>query len=123
MSVAANDLNTAEIAYAAIQEVDKVQFINSIKSIPTEEGRSAELCLFRRRPEEAEVGQPLTSHALLHLTIIFRACTLASFSSQCTRTRCPPSHVHVHTLNPPPHNVSVHIIHAYTLTSKSTCTL
>jgi intraflagellar transport protein 80 len=54
MAVAAKDLNTADIAYAAIEEVEKVQFINAIKKVPTEEGRSAELCLFRRRPEEAE---------------------------------------------------------------------
>eukprot|EP00227_Mantoniella_beaufortii_P020105 CAMPEP_0197575096 /NCGR_PEP_ID=MMETSP1326-20131121/609_1 /TAXON_ID=1155430 /ORGANISM="Genus nov. species nov., Strain RCC2288" /LENGTH=759 /DNA_ID=CAMNT_0043137801 /DNA_START=154 /DNA_END=2433 /DNA_ORIENTATION=+ len=66
MSVAAKDLNTAEIAYAAIEEVDKVQFINTIKNIPTEEGRSAELCLFRRRPEEAEA-------ILLQAGLVFRA--------------------------------------------------
>ena len=66
MAVAAKDLSTAEIAYAAIEEVEKVQFINSIKSVPTEEGRSAELCLFRRRPEEAEA-------ILLQAGLIFRA--------------------------------------------------
>lgn len=66
MAVAAKDLNTAEIAYAAIEEVEKVQFINTIKSVPTEEGRSAELCLFRRRPEEAEA-------ILLQAGLIFRA--------------------------------------------------
>ena len=65
-AVAAKDLNTAEIAYAAIEEVEKVQFINTIKSVPTEEGRSAELCLFRRRPEEAEA-------ILLQAGLIFRA--------------------------------------------------
>ena len=54
MAVAAKDLNVAEIAYAAIEEVEKVQFIAGIKKVPTEEGRSAELALFRRKPDEAE---------------------------------------------------------------------
>jgi intraflagellar transport protein 80 len=49
-----------------IEEVEKVQFINTIKNVPTEEGRSAELCLFRRRPEEAEA-------ILLQAGLIFRA--------------------------------------------------
>mmetsp|Transcript_45447 Transcript_45447/g.72922 ORF Transcript_45447/g.72922 Transcript_45447/m.72922 type:complete len:761 (-) Transcript_45447:178-2460(-) len=66
MAVAAKDLNTADIAYAAIEEVEKVQFINAIKKVPTEEGRSAELCLFRRRPEEAEA-------ILLQAGLVFRA--------------------------------------------------
>ena len=54
MAVANKDLNTAEIAYAAVEEVVKVQFVQAIKKIPTEEGRMAELALFRRKPEEAE---------------------------------------------------------------------
>ena len=54
MAVANKDLNTAEIAYAAVEEVEKVQFVQAIRKIPTEEGRMAELALFRRKPDEAE---------------------------------------------------------------------
>ena len=35
------------MAYAAIDHVEKVQFILHIKEIPTNEGRNAELALFR----------------------------------------------------------------------------
>merc|ERR1712100_822253 len=35
-------------------QVEKVQFILHIKEIPTNEGRNAELALFRRLPYEAE---------------------------------------------------------------------
>ena len=48
------DLNTAELSFAAIDDMDKLQYIQHIKQIPSEEGRAAELALFRRRPEEAE---------------------------------------------------------------------
>lgn len=54
MSLHARELNTAEIALAAIDEVDKVQFINYVKTIPSEIGRNSELALFCRRPQEAE---------------------------------------------------------------------
>ena len=66
MAVSGKELHTAEVAYAAIEEVDKLQFVLNIKQIPTEEGRSAELCLFRRRPEEAEA-------ILLQAGLVFRA--------------------------------------------------
>jgi intraflagellar transport protein 80 len=54
MALHARELNTAEISLAAIDEVDKVQFINYVKTIPSEQGRSAELALFCKRPQEAE---------------------------------------------------------------------
>ncbi|KAJ3216152.1 Intraflagellar transport protein 80 [Dinochytrium kinnereticum] len=54
MAVAGQDLNTAELAYAAIDEVQKVQYICHIRDIPTAEGRSAELALLRKQPKEAE---------------------------------------------------------------------
>ena len=54
MSLHNRELNTAEIALAAIDEADKVQFINHVKLIPSEAGRSAELALFCKRPLEAE---------------------------------------------------------------------
>jgi hypothetical protein len=54
MAVHHKDLNTAELSFAAIDDMDKLQYIQHIKQIPSEEGRAAELALFRRRPEEAE---------------------------------------------------------------------
>lgn len=49
MAMGAKELNTAEVAFAAIDEVDKLHFVNKVKQIPTEEGRNAELALYRRR--------------------------------------------------------------------------
>eukprot|EP00744_Colponema_vietnamica_P004654 GILI01006912.1.p1 GENE.GILI01006912.1~~GILI01006912.1.p1 ORF type:complete len:758 (-),score=200.90 GILI01006912.1:92-2365(-) len=69
MAIHGRELNTAEIALAAIEEVDKVQFINHIKRIPTEQGRNAELALFCRRPDEAE-------QILLQAKLIYRAIKL-----------------------------------------------
>ena len=54
ISLQARELNTAEIALAAIDEIDKVQFINYVKNIPSEAGRNAELALFCRKFVEAE---------------------------------------------------------------------
>ncbi|KAJ3195521.1 hypothetical protein HK101_011885 [Irineochytrium annulatum] len=54
MAISGQDLNTAELAYAAIDEVQKVQYICYIRDIPSAEGRSAELALLRRQPKEAE---------------------------------------------------------------------
>eukprot|EP00899_Mesostigma_viride_P006413 jgi/Mesvir1/15773/Mv03342-RA.1 len=66
MAVAAKELSTAETAFAAIDEVDKLHYILHIKEIPTEEGRNAELALLRRRPDEAE-------SILLQAGLTFRA--------------------------------------------------
>lgn len=53
MAIHARALDTVEIALAAIEEVDKVQFIAHINKLPDEVLRSAELALFCKRPEEA----------------------------------------------------------------------
>jgi len=53
MAVAGKELHTAEVAYAAIEEVDKLLFMCHIKELPTAEAREAELLLFRRRHAEA----------------------------------------------------------------------
>lgn len=54
MAVYGQDLNTAEVAYAAIDEIHKVQFICTVKGIPSPEGRAAELALLKKQPQEAE---------------------------------------------------------------------
>jgi hypothetical protein len=54
MALQGRHLDTAEIALAALNEVDKLEFILHVKKIPSEEGRSAELAVYRRCPDEAE---------------------------------------------------------------------
>ncbi len=54
MAVHGQELNTAELAYAEIDEVQKVQYMCYIKEIPSPEGRAAELALLRHQPKEAE---------------------------------------------------------------------
>ncbi|XP_010161110.1 intraflagellar transport protein 80 homolog, partial [Antrostomus carolinensis] len=54
MAVANQDMATAEIAYAAIGEIDKVQYINSIKDLPSKESRMAHILLFSGNTQEAE---------------------------------------------------------------------
>ncbi|NXU94950.1 IFT80 protein, partial [Xiphorhynchus elegans] len=54
MAVANKDMATAEIAYAAIGEIDKVQYINSIKDLPSKESRMAHMLLFSGNTQEAE---------------------------------------------------------------------
>merc|ERR550537_17702 len=53
MAIQARALDTVEIALAAIEEVDKVQFIAHINKLPDDVLRQAELALFCKRPDEA----------------------------------------------------------------------
>jgi len=53
MAIHSRSLNTVEIALAAIEEVDKVQFVAHINKLPDDVLRSAELALFCKRPDEA----------------------------------------------------------------------
>jgi intraflagellar transport protein 80 len=53
VSVKAGELETAQTAYAAVNEVDKLQYMNYIGEVPAQ-ARAAEFMLFQRRPEEAE---------------------------------------------------------------------
>ncbi|XP_054536263.1 intraflagellar transport protein 80 homolog isoform X2 [Pan paniscus] len=55
MAVANRDMTTAEIAYAAIGEIDKVQYINSIKNLPSKESKMAHILLFSGNIQEAEI--------------------------------------------------------------------
>uniref|UniRef100_A0A2K6FTH6 Intraflagellar transport protein 80 homolog n=1 Tax=Propithecus coquereli TaxID=379532 RepID=A0A2K6FTH6_PROCO len=55
MAVANRDMTTAEIAYAAIGEIDKVQYINSIKNLPSKESKMAHILMFSGKIQEAEV--------------------------------------------------------------------
>ncbi|KAJ3314721.1 Intraflagellar transport protein 80 [Boothiomyces sp. JEL0838] len=54
MALNHQDLNTAEVAYAAIDEIHKVKYVCYIRDIPSAEGRAAELAMLRKQPKEAE---------------------------------------------------------------------
>ncbi|XP_059507047.1 intraflagellar transport protein 80 homolog isoform X2 [Stegostoma tigrinum] len=54
MAIAHKDLMTAEVAYAAIGEIDKVQYINFIKDLPSKETRMAHLMLLTGNVQDAE---------------------------------------------------------------------
>ncbi|XP_062521440.1 intraflagellar transport protein 80 homolog [Corticium candelabrum] len=69
MSAGSKELNIAELAYAAIHEASKVQYINYIKEVPSPEGRTASLALFCHQPGEAE-------NTLLQAGLVYRAIEL-----------------------------------------------
>lgn len=54
MAVEGRNLDVAEIALAALGEVDKLQYVLHMKNIASPEARAAELALYQRRPDEAE---------------------------------------------------------------------
>lgn len=83
MAIEGRALTTAEQALAALEEVDKLQYIAAVKEIPTQEGRDAALALFRRRPEEAE-------QMLLQAGLVYRAIDVnISLVSRSGRTARP----------------------------------
>merc|ERR1719145_445111 len=53
MAIHSRALDTVEIALAAIEEVDKVQFVAHINKQPDDILRQAELALLCKRPDEA----------------------------------------------------------------------
>ncbi|XP_055051737.2 intraflagellar transport protein 80 homolog [Misgurnus anguillicaudatus] len=66
MAVASRELNTAEVSYAAIGEVDKVQYINFIKDLPSKDSCLAHMMLFSGHVQEAE-------STLLQANLIYHA--------------------------------------------------
>jgi len=66
MSIQSSALDTAELAFASLQFIDKLQFIQGVKRIPSIEGRNAELALYRRQAKIAE-------DILLQAGLIYRA--------------------------------------------------
>uniref|UniRef100_A0A3B5LZU8 Intraflagellar transport 80 homolog (Chlamydomonas) n=1 Tax=Xiphophorus couchianus TaxID=32473 RepID=A0A3B5LZU8_9TELE len=54
MAMANRDLNTAEMAYAAIGELPRVQYINFIKEQPSKESSLAHMLMFSGHVQEAE---------------------------------------------------------------------
>ncbi|XP_051966276.1 intraflagellar transport protein 80 homolog isoform X2 [Xyrauchen texanus] len=66
MAMSSRELSTAEVAYAAIGEVDKVQYINFIKDLPSKDSCAAHVLLFSGRVQEAE-------STLLQANLIYHA--------------------------------------------------
>jgi intraflagellar transport protein 80 len=69
MAIYHQDLESAEIALSAVKEVDKLQYIKHIKSLPSSEVRNSEMMLYKRCAEEAEsilmqASPPLVYHAI-----------------------------------------------------------
>jgi intraflagellar transport protein 80 len=54
MSIYCRELNTVEIALAAIDEADKVRYINYVKELPSEAARNSALALYCKKVTEAE---------------------------------------------------------------------
>lgn len=54
MAIYCRELNTVEIALAAIDEADKVQFINYVKELPSEPARNSAIALYCKKVQEAE---------------------------------------------------------------------
>jgi len=69
MALSKRQLDTAEIALAELDEVAKVEYLQYIKTIPSDEGKQAELALFRRLPDEAERILLQSSPPLLYRAI------------------------------------------------------
>lgn len=66
MSINARELNTTEISLAAINEADKVQYINYVKELPSEASRNAALAMYCKKYAEAE-------NILLRAKLYYRA--------------------------------------------------
>lgn len=66
MAVANQDMTITETGYAAIGEIDKVQYINSIKSLPFKESKMTHMLRFTGNIQEVEI-------ALLQAGIVYQA--------------------------------------------------
>ena len=75
MAVHAKHLDTAEVAYAAIQEADKVYYIQYIKELPLKEARAAEMSVMTGNYQDAE-------NMLLQSGLVFRAILLNIYLHQ-----------------------------------------
>ncbi|CAM9623596.1 unnamed protein product, partial [Sphacelaria rigidula] len=69
MALHGKNLPIAEEALAAVQEVDKLEFVQHVQKVSSEEGRNAELALYRRCPDEAEAILLQASPPLIYRAI------------------------------------------------------
>ncbi len=75
MATHAKELETAEVAYAAINEADKVHYIQYIKELPSKEARNAEMAVLTGNYQDAE-------NILLQAGLSFRAILLNIYLHQ-----------------------------------------
>ena len=68
-AVAVDELEPAAIAYAALEQIEKVRFIEKLRATPNVARRAADWAAFKREPEEAE-------RILLGAGLVFRAIEL-----------------------------------------------
>ena len=61
LSLQQQNIETAKTAYASLGLVDKVQFMNFLKDVPSDKGRAAELALFKGVPPKEVEGMLLQS--------------------------------------------------------------
>ncbi|KAJ8598728.1 hypothetical protein CTAYLR_010223 [Chrysophaeum taylorii] len=54
MAINDRNLDVAEISFAALKLIDKLEYVLYIKGLPSEEATNAEIALLKRRPEDAE---------------------------------------------------------------------
>jgi len=64
VSLMAQEFNIAEIAYAALEDMPKINQIQYLKSLQTQELRAAEMALIKQQPEEAETILINTGHIM-----------------------------------------------------------
>ena len=74
--MSAGEVDTAEVAFAGCEEVDKLQYMLYIKQLPNKEARLAELALYRHSASEAEgiLLQVASAKACRHLCMFLRFC-------------------------------------------------
>jgi intraflagellar transport protein 80 len=78
MATQARHLDTAEAAYSAIQEADKVHYIQYIRELPLKEARDAEMAVLTGNYQDAE-------NILLQAGLTFRAILLNIYLHQWDR--------------------------------------
>ncbi|TRY89075.1 hypothetical protein DNTS_009800 [Danionella cerebrum] len=65
LAMANRELSTAEVAYAAIGEIDKVQYISFIQELPSKDSSLAHILLFSGHVQEAE-GTLMQANLIYH---------------------------------------------------------
>lgn len=78
ISTQARHLETAEVSYSAIQEADKVHYIQYIKELPSKEAQNAEMAVLTGNYQDAE-------NILLQAGLTFRAILLNIYLHQWDR--------------------------------------
>ncbi|CAG9464610.1 unnamed protein product [Pedinophyceae sp. YPF-701] len=69
LALEARELNVAEAAFAGLGRIDRVEFIQRLKKVPSDEGRAAELAVLAREIDKGE-------QILLQAGLVYRAIEL-----------------------------------------------